>query len=565
MNSEKSDKYIEDVLSSDKSAPQSKIDSDRYVIKKFLGRGTWGKVHSAYDTKTGVELAVKEYDPTETAKKQAEERGVTEESFMQSESLDPNAYRNVATRWLDFDKNGKPFTVTKKYDKFLSDVLLDDNLRVSRKNKNLSLDRIMKIGVDIASAIADLHTKRSKPKAHGDIKADNIGLDYSDGVETAELVDFGSATTVAFGLDNNKTGRKNSGFLYTRAPELFYYTAPEKEKSWVFNLNSIRPDEQTDVWSLSALITRMDRGKYPLEDLINNSDNPEKTISKISDKEYKKIIRESTKGMPYGLRKIVRKGLKHSSWDRYKNGKEMLHDLDEYKSKMENKYHALKDLWKWTKRLTLPVAAVSFFAYQSFVFEPKEITLPNITEGQVVTVGSLPAQGIVFEKEAKTVYAPDPEVMIGANIFNRMSDNAYVVHLMRQYRVSMDFSEPRSHGPSAYQVQLWLDTTLPDDRQFAEPLKPVAHAIEVAMNNNYIDGKIDLEDVCVESLIGPKRMNDAKRISGSQDYHSYKWAKYNNGTPVIKKNERSVVDTWLRNIELKEYSLPNTQKDSSNN
>ncbi|MGV8150521.1 MAG: protein kinase domain-containing protein [Candidatus Woesearchaeota archaeon] len=568
MNAHNSDVDVElgEILSENNiSSTESNIDSDRYIIRKFLGRGTWGKVHSAYDKLMGIEVAVKEYDPTELAKEQARERKVTEKSFMKSEALAPNSYRNIAPRQLMSDNNGKPFLVTKKYDKFLSDILLDDTIRASFKNKNLSLNRLLSIGVDLAYAIADLHTIGAHPKIHGDIKSDNVGIEYSNSAEKAELSDFGNATTADIGFSNKKTQKKNSGFLYTRAPEKFYYKDSNEEiKSW-FNSIDISVQTQNDVWSVGALISRMYTGKYPLEDIINSADIPEKTVRNLSDKEFNKAIKKSTKGMPHDLKKVIKKALNRSVYGRYKNGKEFLNDLEEVKSKYENKYHALKDFWKWTKRLAIPVTAVSFFSYFSLIHEPTEITLPNITQGQMLTVGSMPSQGILFEKEDKTVYAPDPEMMIHGNAFNNMSDNAYAVHLMRQYRVALDYSENRMNGANEYQYQLWLNTTTVDQRQFHTPLTPIMNAIEISMNNNYLNGVIDLEDVCVESHISSKRMHDAKKISGSQDYHDYKWAKYNNGTFVIKKNERNFIDTWLRNIELKEYSIPNRNTSDSSN
>jgi len=235
---------------------------------------------------------------------------------MKSEALDPNAYRNIATRWLMYDKKKKPFIVTKKYTKFLSDILLDDTVRASYKNENLSEERIMKLGLDVISSIADLHTKRKEPKVHADIKGDNIGIDYSNGNETAELLDFGSATTIAYGL--NKKDRKNIGFLYTRAPEVFFYENQDEPKNekFLFGDKSIRPKPQSDVWSTAALIFRMYTGEYPLETELNKAENPEKFMSEISPEEFDKIVKKKAKVIPREARKQIKKALSYSYWNR---------------------------------------------------------------------------------------------------------------------------------------------------------------------------------------------------------------------------------------------------------
>ncbi|PIN80772.1 hypothetical protein COV13_03040 [Candidatus Woesearchaeota archaeon CG10_big_fil_rev_8_21_14_0_10_32_9] len=539
------------------------IDDDRYKLDKKLGQGTWGSVYSATDTITNDSVAVKVYDPSELAIKQALEREISENEFMISEALDPNAYRNIATRWLMYDKKKKPFIVTKKYDTFLSDILLDETVRASYKNENLSEERLLKIGLDITSSIADLHTKRKEPKVHADIKADNIGIDYSNGTETAELLDFGSATTIAYGL--NKKDRKNIGFLYTRAPEVFFYEnqdEPKKEIS-LFVDKSIRPKSQSDVWSTAALIFRMYTGEYPLEKELNKAENPEKLISEMSSADLNKIIKKGSRIIPREVRKPIKKALSYNYWERHKTGQELYDELKPVYERAIDPNTPFKDFLKWTKRLTLPFAAVTLMLYGISVHEPTDIKLPNITQGQMVLTNAIPKDKVFFNKEDSTKYTPDNAgaFTLGNNTFNTLSQNPYVVYLMRQYRLAIDTSPERIRNiVTDYQMDAWLQTTRPDERQFAEPIKPIAHAIELAMNNNYLDGQIDLEDLCVEAVLGPKRLKDAKEIIGSKDYFAYKNAKYRNGTYVLPTRERGFIDTWLKNVQLTNYEFPSTTK-----
>lgn len=541
----------------------TKIDDTRFKPKKYLGRGTWGKVHLATDTLTGGEVAIKEYDPTDAALEQAKKRNVDEKSFMLSETLDPNTYRNIAPRALYSDKNNKPFIVTKKYDKFLSDILFDDTIRASYKNGNLSLNRILKIGTDLAAAIADLHTKRKTPKIHGDIQKDNIGLDYSNGVETAELSDFGSATTVALGLGSVKPGRENSGFLLTREPNMFYWAEPGEKKDLMKLITTAVPETESDVWSVAALITRMYTGKYPLEDLISTSEIPEKAINELNHKEYNKIIKTTTKEMPYKLRKTIRKALSKYRHERQHNGEELYNELKVISEHYSTKFHALKDFWKWTKRLAIPLAVVSMLTYGVATNkQPEKEYVTNVSQGEIMNTTSLPIKTVQFVKEPETIYKPDPEVMISSDAFNDWSDNAYAVFLIRKYRVALDHSEPRFQDITNYQKNIGL-RTMTEDEIKSTSLEPVIRSIELALDNNYKNGTIDLEDVCTESVLGPKVLADAKRISGSEDFSKYKWARYKNGTYVIPSQRRNLLETWMRNIEIKSYQFGQSEADST--
>jgi len=76
---ESNKKGLNDLLKENKIDIVSEvIEDDRYELDKKLGQGTWGSVYSATDKITKDLVAVKVYDPSELALKQAQERGITE-------------------------------------------------------------------------------------------------------------------------------------------------------------------------------------------------------------------------------------------------------------------------------------------------------------------------------------------------------------------------------------------------------------------------------------------------------------------------------------------------------
>lgn len=579
----KTNKNLDVIVNGRLKTPE--IKSSRYKFGKKLGEGSWGEVYELKDIILEENYAAKVWTPTILALKQMEERPtVTKNEVMKTEAIDPNTYRNIAQRKLEFDENGEPFIVMKKYDQFLSDYLRNGDGVRSYKNGTLSKEEAIKLTLDVVSATGDMHTKRKdsvtgriKPKVHGDLKEDNIGIEIIGGIATAEPIDFGSSTTVELGIYSPKKGeKKNLGHLYTRAPEVFKFeNAPRDEENiYSFFKNTTRPDERSEVYSTTNQLFKQFTGKYFLQDQLELSDNPEKMITEMKSSEFNKFRnKEIMKNIPFWdikLKKIMKKGLSYYPHERYSNCTELEKDLRPVYDRLMDPATGWKDFKKWFKRLAIPVVALAGFGYLSSVHEPTDISLPNITKGQMLLPQAIPNEQIIFEKEDSTKYNPANVGVftLGLNTFNTISDNPYVVHLVRMYRVAIDAAENRGsmNIPSEYQLDVYLANTLPEERRFQMDMKfaPIAKTIELSMNQNKTDeGTIDLEDVCVQTAAGPKKLNDARRISKSFDYQTYKNAKYRNGTYVLNNKERDFIDTWLSQINLTKYQFPSYLKDGS--
>src|SRR5574341_2152789 len=219
----------------DKRAPpdlEKVIDSDRYKIVGFLGRGCWGSVYEALDL-LGRTVAIKVIDPTDIAKRQMQKRNLDELAAMKNEALELQACANIVPRTFEFDKNGVPFIVMPKYEKFFSDVLANPPHKGATKwNAALGEEKplktgffvsdIIKISEDIINGLTEIHDTYNR--AHCDIKPDNLAVDKNGKVV---ISDMGTSTYASFGM--SASPRDNMGYAYTRSPKLFVNGAHPKK------------------------------------------------------------------------------------------------------------------------------------------------------------------------------------------------------------------------------------------------------------------------------------------------------------------------------------------------
>lgn len=204
---------------------------NRYMLEKVIGRGSFGQVVRAYDTRTNSHVAVKIIKNNELYVEQA------------SSEVRMTAYLNR----IDPDDE---YAIMRIFDKFifrghqclvleLLSFSLYDLLR-STEFFGVSLNLVRKFCIQILSCLAFL----SRPDvniAHCDLKPENVLLRHSQ-CSAIKVVDFGASCRV-----------NDSMFTYVQSR---FYRAPEV-------ILGLPYDCQVDVWSLGCMLVELHTG-YPL-------------------------------------------------------------------------------------------------------------------------------------------------------------------------------------------------------------------------------------------------------------------------------------------------------------
>lgn len=207
-------------------APDTII-NDRYRLIERLGRGSFGEVWLAEDTKTGIQIAIKIYIALDT-------RGIDE---FRTEFT--NVYNFNHTNLLRpdyFDNYGShPFL-----------VMPYCPVTLGNKAGQLSEDELWQLIADVSAGLAYLH---QHDVVHRDIKPDNILQDTSGNYL---ISDFGLSKKMRSTL-RKASARSNadnsSGTIGYMAPEMF--TA------------NPTPVKATDIWALGASIYELATGEMP--------------------------------------------------------------------------------------------------------------------------------------------------------------------------------------------------------------------------------------------------------------------------------------------------------------
>lgn len=515
------------------------LEQDRYKIGKEIGRGTWGKVYSAKDSFTGDEVAIKVLEPTETAREQMAHRNLDEIKAMQNESRRLAACSHVVPGFLEKDNNDKPFIVMPKYERFLSDVLRDNDGRVCL-NKGLDLDQIVYYLSDVAKGLSELHTKLRR--AHGDIKPDNIAID-----EKGSLLinDLGTSTCASFDKWA-EAPRDNMGFVYTRAPECF-----EQES---------HPSRQSDIYSFFSFAYRLFTGKYPFEDEINElakeGVSPSGFFSHLDKTKTNKVLEKKIRNVPRKFRKLMKKCASFYEYSRIEDGEKLVGELEKIVNSM-NVWKTIKEeSRKWSIRLGIPGALLSLALYASSVHEPTELTMPKVSiQGPLYLTGGDKKEQVEFVRE--TLYdLPQPEASLLTSGFDQTAklatDNRNVAYLLKTYhQARLKFGMARNYYTDP-QWEMYVAYANPDEK--SHPRVPnefavVAKSIEVAMTKSKTsDGRVDLEDVCAIARLGEDKVNEARRASGSFNFRDYVQAKDSQGKYIIPKTEQDFLLQWLAQI-----------------
>lgn len=284
------------------------IQSERFRIVGRVGRGCWGTVYAAEDTKAQQMVALKTLTPTEIARAQMKDRGLTEADVLKKETGVFVDAANVVPRTLEFDDKGEPFIRMPIYPRTLADAINDERGTRLKVGSGLSLEAAFAWIRGIANGMEETQSKYGI--VHPDVSERNIVLDTDD---KPLLTDLGSATVTT--IHGATSPRDNIGSIVTRPYEIF------REGS--------HPDRRTNSFALGALTYRLFAGEYPWESELDNAIDPTKYMQDIDPKVADTAIRRKIKkNVPRPIRKLVEKCLSYNPDKRPQNGDELKKEVE---------------------------------------------------------------------------------------------------------------------------------------------------------------------------------------------------------------------------------------------
>ncbi len=506
----------------------------RYTLTgRVLGQGTWGTIYEAEDNSLGERVAVKVLTPTAQARKQMKERQLTPFEAMKNEG-GLAACAHIVPRAFEIDSEGVPFIAMPVYDSFLNDRLRDQSLKIEHRNKignGLEVREAYQWLEDIATGLEEMHDVRRR--AHADLKPDNIAVDRRS---RALISDLGTSTCAS--LDWAEAPRDNMGFVYTRAPECFDTEG--------------HPDKRSDVWSFGALAYRMITGEYPLEgeamapgEIVKDK----KKFAEVIQRKMKKIPKEHTR-----LAKVIERSLAYNSWDRYYGGQSLSEAVHQavHPSTGREIARALNRVGKPTAYAAmgaLAVAGVSFIG-GSIAHVGNSDNRPLQTHG-LLYLGS--NNDTAFESEilGELPSVPDGALFMGVDRLAKTSTaNRDVATLVASYAKAQLEGRVFCEIITPYQKDVFEQVGTARDKSLSLDSYVIpARAIEKNLSSlRTPEGKVDLEDLCIASRLGPETLNEAKKLAGSDKYANYITAKRSDGSFVIPDKEQRFSKVWLSYI-----------------
>lgn len=200
----------------------------KYELKQHIGEGGMGDVYRGTDRETGNPVAIKVLKNTLSDDKTLLERFVRE-----GDALRQLNHPNIVKVLTTVEENNHHYIIME----YVSGGSLKELLQ---QEKQLSIKKTLKIGLEIADALSRTHHLKI---VHRDIKPANILL-AEDG--TPRLTDFGLAH-----LDTVPTVTDTGTTLGTYA-----YLSPEAAEGQ-------KLDARTDIWSFGVVLYEMLAGRRP--------------------------------------------------------------------------------------------------------------------------------------------------------------------------------------------------------------------------------------------------------------------------------------------------------------
>jgi Tol biopolymer transport system component/tRNA A-37 threonylcarbamoyl transferase component Bud32 len=262
-----------------------------YQIEEKLGEGGMGVVYKARDTHLDRFVAIKVLPPERMADPSRKSRFVQE-----AKAASALNHPNIVTIHDIATDAGHDFIAMEHIEgRTLADLI---------GRKGLPLNQALKIGIQIADALAKAHAKGI---IHRDLKPTNVMV-TTDGV--AKVLDFGLAKlTEVRPEDETLTLRTEEGSILGTAA----YMSPEQAQGKVL-------DARSDIFSFGSVLYEMATGRRAFE-----SDSKMSTLAAIINREPKPL----TGVVPAGLERLIQKCLRKDPARRFQH-------IDDVKSVLED-------------------------------------------------------------------------------------------------------------------------------------------------------------------------------------------------------------------------------------
>ncbi len=280
--------------------PGTKI--GRYEIQSLLGTGGMGKVYRAFDLQLEREVALKFLKHTEDEEKLRRFR-------QEAKAVSALNHPGILTIHEVGEYNDAQYIV--------SELVEGENLRSATAGKNLPVNEILDIGIQIGNALAAAHRVGI---VHRDIKPENVMI-LPDGY--IKVLDFGLAKFVetekgsAPDLDGS-----TASLIQTKAGMIIgtvNYMSPEQ-------LRGKLVDERADIWSLGVVLFEMLTRRRPF-----TGETVSDVIAAVLEHQLPSVSQFNPDLSPE-IEKTISRSLEKNKENRFKNAKEFVAALKNIKN-----------------------------------------------------------------------------------------------------------------------------------------------------------------------------------------------------------------------------------------
>lgn len=269
-----------------------------YEVLSQLGSGAMGVVYLAQDVRLGRKIALKLL-PSQFTNDKDRLRRFQQEARAASALNHPN----ILTVYEVEQRDGLHYIATE----FVDGVTLREHMQTQQ----MSLDEVLAIAVQVASALQAAHAAGI---AHRDIKPENIMI-RSDGY--IKVLDFGLAKLTENEL-SQAAAETNPGVVMG-TPR---YMSPEQARG-------LDVDLRTDIFSLGTVIYELVTGKLPFE-----GETTSDVIAALI-KDEPEPMRTSVPELPVEFEQVVGKALAKDRGQRYQTIAEFASALQELKDEIK--------------------------------------------------------------------------------------------------------------------------------------------------------------------------------------------------------------------------------------
>ncbi len=256
-----------------------------YRIVEKIGAGGMGEVYLAEDTKLNRKVALK-FLPSHLC----QDDDCRERFKREAQAAAKLNHPNIVTIFEVAEFNGRPF--------FAMELVEGQSLRDLAKGKELGIDRIIELALQICDGLGAAHDKKV---VHRDIKPSNIVI---DAYGRPKILDFGLAA-IQGGEHLTKTG-STLGTVQYMSPE---------------QVQGQDVDHRSDLFSLGVVLYELISGRTPFE-----KENEAATLKAITQDSPEPLARYKA-DMPDELQRTVSKLLEKDPSLRYQHADGVASDL----------------------------------------------------------------------------------------------------------------------------------------------------------------------------------------------------------------------------------------------